>query len=36
MLMSDELKAWYGEDHVAKAVERGAVGSLLISDDLFR
>ena len=32
----DELRTWYGEDHVAKAVERGAVGTLLISDHLFK
>ncbi|TFY82207.1 hypothetical protein EWM64_g1803 [Hericium alpestre] len=36
MLGSDEQRAWYGADHVALAVERGAVGTLLISDDLFR
>lgn len=36
MLATDELRAWYGPEHVALAVERGAVGTLLISDDLFR
>ncbi|KAI0322478.1 pelota [Amylostereum chailletii] len=36
MLGSDEQRAWYGPDHVAFAVDRGAVGTLLISDDLFR
>ncbi|KAH8083036.1 pelota [Filobasidium floriforme] len=36
MLGSDELRAWYGPDHVALAVDRGAVGTLLISDELFR
>lgn len=36
MLGSDEMRAWYGPDHVALAVDRGAVGTLLISDDLFR
>jgi hypothetical protein len=36
MLGSDELRAWYGPDHVALAVSRGAVGTLLISDELFR
>lgn len=36
MLGTDELRAWYGPTHVAMAVERGAVGTLLISDDLFR
>ena len=36
MLASDEMRAWYGPDHVALAVDRGAVGTLLISDELFR
>lgn len=36
MLSTDELRAWYGPDHVALAVDRGAVGTLLISDNLFR
>jgi stalled ribosome rescue protein Dom34 len=36
MLGQDEMRAWYGPDHVRMAVERGAVGTLLISDDLFR
>jgi protein pelota len=36
MLGSDELRAWYGPEHVALAVDRGAVGTLLISDRLFR
>lgn len=36
MLATDELRAWYGPDHVALAVDRGAVGTLLISDNLFR
>lgn len=36
MLGSDELRAWYGPDHVALAIDRGAVGTLLISDELFR
>lgn len=36
MLASDELRAWYGPDHVALAIDRGAVGTLLISDELFR
>lgn len=35
-LASDELRAWYGEEHVLLAASRGAVGSLLISDGLFR
>jgi stalled ribosome rescue protein Dom34 len=36
MLASDEQRAWYGPDHVSLAVDRGAVGTLLISDGLFR
>lgn len=36
MLATDELRAWYGPQHVALAVSRGAVGTLLISDELFR
>ncbi|KIR67146.1 mRNA surveillance protein pelota [Cryptococcus bacillisporus CA1873] len=36
MLATDELRAWYGPEHVALAVDRGAVGTLLISDNLFR
>jgi stalled ribosome rescue protein Dom34 len=36
MLASDEQRAWYGPNHVALAVDRGAVGTLLISDELFR
>lgn len=36
MLGSDELRAWYGPEHVELAVDRGAVGTLLISDGLFR
>jgi protein pelota len=36
MLGSDEMRAWYGPDHVALAADRGAIGTLLISDDLFR
>ena len=36
MLSSDEMRAWYGPDHVRLAADRGAVGTLLISDDLFR
>ncbi len=36
MLERDELRAWYGPEHVALAVDRGAVGTLLISDRLFR
>lgn len=36
MLASDEQRAWYGPDHVSLAVDRCAVGTLLISDELFR
>ena len=36
MMNDDELRAWYGEEHVLMAAERGAVGSLLISDKLFK
>ena len=36
MLGTDELRAWYGPDHVCLASDRGAIGTLLISDDLFR
>lgn len=36
MLATDELRAWYGEEHVLKAAERGAVGTLLVSDALFK
>lgn len=36
MLGSDELRAWYGPEHVALAADRGAIGTLLISDRLFR
>lgn len=36
MLATDEMRAWYGPDHVALAADRGAIGTLLISDELFR
>lgn len=36
MLGSDEQRAWYGPAHVILAADRGAIGTLLISDDLFR
>lgn len=36
LLGNDEERAWYGEAHVSAAADRGAVGSLLISDSLFR
>lgn len=35
-LASDELRAWYGEKAVLLAVQRGAVGTLLLSDALMR
>jgi protein pelota len=36
MLGADEMRAWYGPRHVMLASERGAIGTLLISDELFR
>ena len=36
MLGTDEMRAWYGPEHVALAADRGAIGTLLISDELFR
>jgi protein pelota len=36
MIHTDEDRAWYGSKEVAKAVEKGAVGTLLISNSLFR
>ncbi|KAF9509489.1 hypothetical protein BS47DRAFT_1373494 [Hydnum rufescens UP504] len=36
MLGTDELRAWYGPEHVELAADRGAIGTLLISDELFR
>ncbi|KAI0081703.1 pelota [Panus rudis PR-1116 ss-1] len=36
MLANDEMRAWYGPDHVSLAADRGAIGTLLISDALFR
>ncbi|KAF8639778.1 hypothetical protein AX17_001038 [Amanita inopinata Kibby_2008] len=36
MLAVDEARAWYGPEHVCLAADRGAVGTLLISDELFR
>ncbi|KAH8830453.1 pelota [Flagelloscypha sp. PMI_526] len=36
MLSTDEMRAWYGPDHVCLAADRGAIGTLLISDHLFR
>lgn len=36
MLGIDEMRAWYGPEHVVLAADRGAIGTLLISDELFR
>ncbi|OJA13820.1 hypothetical protein AZE42_00509 [Rhizopogon vesiculosus] len=36
MLGVEEMRAWYGPDHVHLAADRGAIGTLLISDELFR
>jgi stalled ribosome rescue protein Dom34 len=36
MLGVDEMRAWYGPEHVSLAADRGAIGTLLISDHLFR
>lgn len=36
MLGTDEMRAWYGPEHVILAADRGAIGTLLISDELFR
>ena len=32
----DEMRAWYGPEHVCLAADRGAIGTLLISDERFR
>jgi len=36
MLSDDEDRAYYGIEHVAKALDRGAIRTLLVSDSLFR
>jgi len=36
MLGTNEDRAWYGADHIELAEQRGAIGTLLISDELFR
>lgn len=36
MLNENPDKAFYGWDHVKKAEDRGAIGTLLVSDELFR
>jgi protein pelota len=36
MMGVDEQRAYYGPKHVVRAAEAGAIGTLLISDSLFR
>ncbi|TGZ83906.1 hypothetical protein EX30DRAFT_338501 [Ascodesmis nigricans] len=36
MMTTDENRAWYGMKEVAKAVDQGAVGTLLVSNRVFR
>lgn len=36
MMENDPLRAWYGEGHVLRAADRGAISKLLISDEIFR
>lgn len=36
MMNDDEMRAWYGPDHVQRAADAGAIGSLLVTDKLFR
>lgn len=36
MMNTDEYRAWYGPNEVRRAIEKGAVGTLLISNSLFR
>jgi protein pelota len=36
MMNKDENRAWYGPKEIARAVEKGAVGTLLVSNSLFR
>lgn len=36
MLATDELRAWYGPQHVKLAVDMQVIESLMISDKLFR
>jgi len=36
MMQTDEDRAWYGPSEVEKAIEKGAVGTLLVSNSLFR
>lgn len=36
MMNADPDRAFYGYSHVAKANEHGAIGTLLVTDELFR
>jgi len=36
MMQTDEDRAWYGPKEVERAIEKGAVGTLLVSNSLFR
>jgi protein pelota len=36
MMAEDDNRAWYGPKHVEKAVAAGAVGTLMLTDSLFR
>ncbi|KAK6519450.1 Translation factor pelota [Arthrobotrys megalospora] len=36
MMQTDEDKAWYGPKEVERAIEKGAVATLLVSNSLFR
>ncbi|CAZ83498.1 unnamed protein product [Tuber melanosporum] len=36
MMVKDEFRAWYGPKEVERAVDKGAVGTLLVSNSLFR
>jgi len=36
MLNDDPDRAFYGWNHVKKAEERGAIGTLMLTDELFR
>lgn len=36
MMNNDPDRAFYGFDHVVKANDRGAIGTLMVTDELFR
>ncbi|CCX08802.1 eRF1 domain 1-domain-containing protein [Pyronema domesticum] len=36
MITTDELRAWYGKGPVERAVEKGAVATLLVNDSIYR